>query len=287
MAFVLKIKNGPKANQIVPLKPGMTIGRSAETSLPFDDPKMSSKHIQFKLTAEGWMAIDLGSKNGFRFNGERTKKSLVVSGSYLKVGDTEFEVLQVATPPKTPTQARMQGPPTLKTQVNTIAKGSVVPGKRPEATVIQPKTSVTEMTQPPVELGEDPAPVKIERLEWPEYFAQFIQMSSEKVKSRPKEIAPFSRAVQLSVLKGLQTETVWTLGYGPRDVGPHSVDLVIEDPGAPPICFSVFQKDDDIYFVTDRPDVVLLNNASVKTDTLEDGDLISFASTTIKFSFIE
>lgn len=153
-----------------------------------------------------------------------------------------------------------------------------------------PEVSETGLTLPPIEAEQPPqaaAPVKIERLSWPEYFAQFIQMSSEKVRSRPKPLAPFHRAVQLSITKGLQSETVWTLGYGPREVGPSSVDLVIEDPGAPPICFSVFQKDEEIYFATDRPDVVLLNNSSVKSDTLEDGDLISFASTTIKFSFIE
>ncbi len=268
MSIALKIMNGPKSNQVVPIKAGLTIGRSADMVLAFDDAKMSSKHVQFTLTAQGWVVSDLGSKNGFRFNSAKTKKTVIVPGSYLKIGDTEFQVIELETPPEAPT----------KTSKKTITTKAPVP-----------EASVTGMTLPPIEEATPRAvaPVKIERIDWPEYFAQFVQMSAEKVKSRPREVAPFRRAVQLNIMKGLQSETVWTLGYGPREVGPHSVDLVIEDPGAPPICFSVYEKNDDIYFVTDRPDVVLLNNASVKTDTLEDGDLISFASTTIKFSFIE
>lgn len=139
----------------------------------------------------------------------------------------------------------------------------------------------------PPQLKPKATPPTIEKLSWPEYFSQFIQLSAEKVRSKPKTLIPFSRAVQLKILNGLQAEQTWTLGYGPRDIGPHSHDLVIEDPGAPPICFRLVEDSKNVIFSTERPDVVRVNNSSLKTEVLKDGDLISFASTTIQFSFIE
>lgn len=265
MAIGLKVKNGLKAEKVIILENGMTLGRSPEAKVSFDDPKMSGLHVQFVETDEGWAALDMGSKNLFRVNGEKLKKSLLIPGNYIKVGGTEFEIFAVEAPPQVPA--------------------------RPEATrVVRPSIPIEEKTLPPLEKTQakkKPEPEPPPPPEWPEYFAQFVKMSAPKVRSRQRDIAPFKRAVQLSVIRGLQIETTWTLGYGPREVGPHALDVVIEDPGAPPICFVLFQNEDRLFFVTDRPDVVLLNNSSVRTDSLKDGDLISFASTTIKFSFIE
>ena len=251
MRFGLKILSGNRANEVVEIKEGLVIGRSQEAHLSFDDPKMSGRHVSFKKTASGWQIEDLGSKNGFRVNGKKTQKTIVKSGSYIKVGSHEFELVDLsASAPARPKKT-------------TVEKADPIP--------------------PPVEAP----PVAVERLSWPEYFSQFTQMSLEKVKSKPKEVAPFSRAVKLEFLKGLQSETVWTLGYGPREVGSHSCDLVIEDPGAPPICFVLSPQGPNVIFKTDRPDLVLLNKKQVKSDNLKEGDLIEFATTVIQFGFAE
>jgi hypothetical protein len=47
------------------------IGRSSECSLAVDDPLVSRRHAVLRVTSEGVVAEDLGSRNGISVNGER------------------------------------------------------------------------------------------------------------------------------------------------------------------------------------------------------------------------
>lgn len=48
------------------------IGRSSDCSLAVDDPLVSRRHAVLRVTANGVVAEDLGSRNGISVNGERT-----------------------------------------------------------------------------------------------------------------------------------------------------------------------------------------------------------------------
>lgn len=269
MAIYLKVKAGPDAGKTVEMQEGVTLGRSSNANFTFQDPKMSGRHVKVVKSGNELLLVDMGSKNGFRIDGRKTTNTPFISGSSLRIGNTEFEVIiegdgeieLIDGPPEPP---KLSPLPKVDSEAPT------------EKVEIDLATIVAE---PP-----KPKPV---RPKWHEYFVQFVLSSMSKIKSKPRELRPFRRLVKLSVMSGIQTETTWTLGYGPRLVGPQSCDVVIEDPGAPPICFSVTPDSDSVIFSTERPDVVRLNDQTIRTDTLKEGDVISFANTSIQFGFSE
>lgn len=286
MAIFLKILNGPDAGKTIEMQEGVTIGRSENANFSFQDPRMSGRHVQVVRAGDELLLVDLGSKNGFRVDGMRSTKSSFISGSSIKIGGTEFEVINDQ--PKFIGMAEAPPPPPKnieRTRVAPPVKLSPLP-KRPSD---PNKTAVAPPIPQEIDLAtavvEPPKPKPPPPPKWHEYFVQFVKNSMGKIKSKPRQLRPFRRLVKLSIINGIQSEAVWTLGYGPRQVGPQSCDLVIEDPGAPAICFSISPDSDDVVFTTDHPDVVKLNERSVRTDTLKHGDVISFASTSIQFGY--
>lgn len=284
MAIYLKVKAGPDAGKTVEMQEGVTLGRSSNANFTFQDPKMSGRHVKVVKSGNELMLVDMGSKNGFRIDGRKTTNTPFISGSSLRIGNTDFEVIVEGDgeielidgppePPKTPLKPRSSPAPTPPKLSPLPRVDSDAPTEKVE---IDLATIVAEPPKP-----------KPERPKWHEYFVQFVLSSVSKIKSKPRELRPFRRLVKLSVISGIQTETAWTLGYGPRLIGPQSCDVVIEDPGAPPICFSVTPDSDSVVFSTERPDVVRLNDRTVRTDTLKEGDVISFANTSIQFGFSE
>ncbi len=285
MAIFLKVLNGPDAGKTIEMQEGVTIGRSPNANFSFQDPRMSGRHVQVVRAGAELLLIDLGSKNGFRVDGIRSTKTAFISGSSLKVGGTEFEVVTDPLKFIDMAEAPPQPPKTIeRTRVVSPVKLSPLSKRAPDVNkaVVAPK--FPDEIEMEAIVAKQPKPVAAPP-KWHEYFVQFIKNSLVKIKSKPRQLRPFRRLVKLNVMSGIQSESVWTLGYGPRQVGPRSCDLVIEDPGAPGICFSLAPDDDSVVFTTDHPDVVKLNERSVRTDTLKPGDVISFASTSIQFGF--
>jgi ABC-type multidrug transport system ATPase subunit/predicted component of type VI protein secretion system len=50
--------------------PVLRVGRGKENDLILDDPKVSGQHAQFNLGREGWLVMDLNSRNGTAVNGQ-------------------------------------------------------------------------------------------------------------------------------------------------------------------------------------------------------------------------
>ena len=84
----------------VAVKPGvMSIGRSAESSLPLNDTNASRKHAEIRSRGDGakteWYVIDLGSTNGTMLNGVKISgEQKLRHGDALMFGSTpaRFEV---------------------------------------------------------------------------------------------------------------------------------------------------------------------------------------------------
>ena len=77
----------------------MSVGRSAESSLPLNDTNVSRKHAEIRSRGEGdgleWFVIDLGSTNGTMLNGVKVNgEKKLKNGDALMFGSTaaRFEV---------------------------------------------------------------------------------------------------------------------------------------------------------------------------------------------------
>lgn len=72
--------------------PGLLIGRSAECDLRIEDPGVSRRHAELRVSGEGPDAtlavIDLGSTNGTIVDGVRVTRASVSDGSRIVLGST-------------------------------------------------------------------------------------------------------------------------------------------------------------------------------------------------------
>jgi pSer/pThr/pTyr-binding forkhead associated (FHA) protein/pimeloyl-ACP methyl ester carboxylesterase len=76
--------------------PEVTIGRGAENDVVLLDIKVSRRHAVLSSSATGWKLTDLGSSNGFKFNGQRVRSAVLQVMDHVLIGATTLRVL----PPK-------------------------------------------------------------------------------------------------------------------------------------------------------------------------------------------
>ena len=76
--------------------PGLVIGRGTEADVRINDPGVSRRHIEFRVTGdESGIAIevhDLGSTNGMLVDGHRITHAGLRDGSQVKIGNTTMTV---------------------------------------------------------------------------------------------------------------------------------------------------------------------------------------------------
>jgi hypothetical protein len=78
--------------------PGLVIGRGAEADLRINDPGVSRRHAEFRVTggrgaqAPELTVADLGSTNGTLVDGRRVKEAPLRDGSVVRVGNTDISV---------------------------------------------------------------------------------------------------------------------------------------------------------------------------------------------------
>lgn len=80
-----------------PLKPpGLVIGRGTDADLRINDPGISRRHAQLRVTARGngldMEIIDLGSTNGVMVDGRRVQQAPIGEGSRIELGNTRMLV---------------------------------------------------------------------------------------------------------------------------------------------------------------------------------------------------
>ncbi len=122
---------------------------------------------------------------------------------------------------------------------------------------------------------------------WSEKLQKMAQSVASQVRPEKREIFAFLPAVKLKFVTGIQCDTEWTIGYGPRRFGIESSEFPIFEIGAPPICFSLFHgPTSGISFITEFPDKVLLNGQAVKSGLIKAGDEITIENTVIQVDFV-
>ena len=79
--------------------PGIVIGRGNDTDLRIDDPGISRKHIEIRVTepqdltdAPRVTVHDLGSTNGVLVNGRRVEQATLADGATIRIGNTTMSL---------------------------------------------------------------------------------------------------------------------------------------------------------------------------------------------------
>jgi pSer/pThr/pTyr-binding forkhead associated (FHA) protein len=98
MALYLEIISGPHKGEKYVFAEGSTIGRAKSTISLGKDPKLSGQHARVRLNSQGQLSLlDLDSSNGIRFQGQKVKKLVLMSGVEFILGSTLFKVGDEAT----------------------------------------------------------------------------------------------------------------------------------------------------------------------------------------------
>lgn len=252
MGLSLKIISGPQAGKIFTIKPGMIVGR-AETDVTISDPKISGRHAKFEINKDGALVLtDLGSTNGMRVQGQRIMQVVLAPGLQVKIGNTDCLFDEFDNKVDAPSAENEKLPPI-----------------------------------PAVDTNENDASIVIEPATWTEYFSDLSVSAQSKINSDRHKLYPFKPLLKLTAIQGLQAGQEWSLGYGPRAVGIHSLDVILMSPESPKIAFTITPSGPNAKFATESPEKVRLNGQSKKAEILQEGDLIQFENTTLRVSFIE
>ncbi len=70
--------------------PVTVIGRGAEADIVVDDPGVSRRHLELRVTPDGVVATDLGSTNGLFVEGHHVPAATLVDGNTLTIGRTRI-----------------------------------------------------------------------------------------------------------------------------------------------------------------------------------------------------
>ena len=80
--------------------PGLLIGRGTEADLRIDDPGVSRRHAEIRVTAGERVptvsVVDLGSTNGILVNDQRVEKATLSDGATVKIGNTTMTIRYVS-----------------------------------------------------------------------------------------------------------------------------------------------------------------------------------------------
>lgn len=233
-SLTLVIIAGPRAGHRQEIVDGFEIGRSFG-NLQIDDPKLSKKHARFVSRRGQWFVEDLGSKNQIISKGQKVSELLLTPGVEFRLGQHQFKV----------------------------EKSGVIQPESTEPSDELTKTNLKTQFAPPKPLKN-----------WREVLKEFSQSKRGLIEAPKIAVLPFNPMLKLTFLRGIQTETVWKLGYGPRKIGTASVDLTILDLESPATCFELYPEQNGVRFETQHSDLVLLNQQSISSEILKSGDEI-------------
>jgi predicted component of type VI protein secretion system len=120
---------------------------------------------------------------------------------------------------------------------------------------------------------------------WRDTVLELAAHSAKKFKYVKREVAPFVPMVRLRFIRGTQSGTEWLLGYGPRAIGSNTVELTLEDPSLPGLCFRLIPHSDGTVFKNESD--AKLNGKWVEKEFLHSGDVIEIGNTQVQVEFDE
>ena len=251
MNLFFRVFEGPQKGEEFPIETGFLLGRKGGPAhIQLQDSKISAHHAQVEGDVDaGLYLIDNNSKNGLRVGGERVSRVALTVGQQILIGNSILEVCSHEVAPTLPPTATLAAAPV------------------PTATAAVPKSPEKDLRT------------------WSQILEEFTSLILEQIENKPKPLVPTPVVARLSFLTGLQAETEWIVGYGPRRAGANSVDMPILEPFAPEICFELIPTPQGLLFKTGSSDIVLLNDKSQGSVLLKEGDVIRIHDTKIEVGF--
>lgn len=300
MGLYFEVIEGADRGKRYDLEEGLSFGRS-KGDVILHDPKVSGLHAHIEKDASGnWFIVDDKSSNGVKFEGERLPRIHLKPGIVVQMGRTFLRVLEDLPQVETPEESTAVIA-SIKTEDIAVSPPPSAPAP---VTITAPPPPPAKVSLPPIPKGIPPKkegdeetfdfgseefsigapPNKEEPLS---ELQKILNSAIPNVKDAVRPTAPFSPAILLSFVRGLQVDTQWTLGYGPRKIGRHSVDFPIREPNAPDVCFEILPSPKGPTFRTAHLNYVKLNGKSVPADILKNGDVISIGQSEIEVLFLK
>lgn len=324
MALYIVVKTGEKAGLYFEIKANLKFGRRNADFL-LEGKAASSQHAQIKqISTHEYVLVDLKSKNGIKINGLREYEVLLRPGLQFTLGSTTFEVVEKGgeaqppsspPPPPPPPETHVNRSPNSSTQVTSAIDTAIDESTLLTKSILDHTASVRRKVRnndlaappplapplPPLSNVKPSAPRQdsTENLDeskfldivvnesWYEVLENFATSTLPQIKNSPQKVAPFNPGLRLQFLRGVQVNTEWILGYGPRLVGADEYDLTIFEPEAPANCFQLLPTNLGVNFKTSHPDKVLYNGRSLQEALVKQGDKITIGNTLIRIEFIE
>lgn len=286
MDLFIEIIVGEPLGKKFRLASGLKVGRK-NCEILVDDPKISSYHAT--VVARGGEAKaklflkDNNSSNGIKFNDLRVPELFLSRGVEFRLGNTVFRVVEAEGKSTLAPEKKSDGMP--KISLKDAEKPKI---EKQSPIIILPNQSVLTPTTPPIQkpLPSAPAPVVPPPPTWRETLSRLIQSTSLRAADvLNQDIRAFNPPLKLSCVRGKQYGKTWILGYGPRQIGPKSLDLVLNESTAPPICFQVVPTATGCEFKTHHPDIVRLNGQKLTKVTLHAGDVIEILNSQLVVDF--
>jgi pSer/pThr/pTyr-binding forkhead associated (FHA) protein len=86
----LVITKGPGTGRDHAVATECVVGRSSDVDFVLEDPGASRRHLRVSRAGDGYVAEDLGSRNGTLVNGARIQRHALTDGDLIRVGATEL-----------------------------------------------------------------------------------------------------------------------------------------------------------------------------------------------------
>jgi hypothetical protein len=153
MHLELVIVDGPQAGRRFPLgRDRVTFGRSSGANISFSqDNYMSGMHLSVQFALSCVIVLDLRSSNGTFLNGQRIAQAMAVPGDVIKIGNLTMRLAFAAAPPSE--------------SVEPVTPSEPLPAASPQPLSIATTLEMPAVTDPLIEVNEEPALEEIEEEE--------------------------------------------------------------------------------------------------------------------------
>jgi pSer/pThr/pTyr-binding forkhead associated (FHA) protein len=140
-----------------------------------------------------------------------------------------------------------------------------------------------QVVEDPVEIMED-APLR--PLSWRTTLANKLLGLVDEIPRNVSTVERFSPPLKLSFYQGIQAGQEIVLGYGGRTAGASSLDIELLDNAAPSHAFELKPVPGGAQIKVLALGKVYLNNMSIESEVLKDGDIISIGKSLIRINYL-
>ncbi|MCR4316527.1 MAG: FHA domain-containing protein [Planctomycetes bacterium] len=164
-------------------KDSIVIGREPSNDVQIFEKRASRKHCEFKKTAAGWTARDLGSSNGTVIAGSKIKEMSLANGTEVFIGDSKIVFVDGQAAEKAPAEKPAAKAPATPAPAKKAAKAAPEkPASKPKAPekpepMVADDDDEDEDLAPPSFDDEMPVeePASAGAPKQPEFYGTFVQ----------------------------------------------------------------------------------------------------------------